>query len=452
MRALAYGARPTVAAGFFDSQKIAHTLAQAAVVFLLTVSVVAPVITISEALPWFRVEQLALIPIGFVYAWLLLAGVARPVRFNGLFVIGPIFCACILLSLFYGIFVLGHAFLYRDLYEIPKALLPVIFFTLGVEARLEEAWIRRFFDCFSIAILLVCLYAWAQWMHLEFSFRLDQVYTCGAHCDGALDHYRRVYSTLGNANALGQVMTWSISAFTLAALFRVGNRLRNLSMVIFCLVTLAMTGSRYGLLNTALAFLLIVMFSTSVKQRRRTLLAFLLVLLPVFAGTVFAVADSNQATLARFQTLRDPWHTDSFQGRIDEQWPDAAREIAESPFLGHGPAKAIFSDIITDSEYLDVLKEFGIVGFCTYLAYFVYPFRTMWSAFRRRKGNEPDLENRFPGSFLALQLGFLILVTGLVMNIGMSTFYAVPLQGFFWLWIGIGVSMVHKLDRNPASN
>lgn len=450
MRTLAYDARPAMAAGFFDSQTLAHSLAQAAVVCLLTVSIVAPVITISDALPWFRFEQLALIPLAIVYLWLLLAGVAKPVRFNAMFLIGPIFCACILLSLFYGTFVLGHPFLYRDLYEIPKALLPVVFFTLGLEARLNEVWIRRFLVCFSIAIVLVCLYAWAQWMHFGIAYQLNFIYSGGAHDDGSLAHYRRVYSTMGNPNLLGQLMTWAVATFTLGALFRVGSRLLNFCMVAICLVTLAMTGSRYGLLDTALAFLIIFLFSASVKERRMTLVAFLLVLLPVFAGIVVAVAESNQATLERFQSLRDPVHTDSFEGRIDLLWPDASKEISESPFLGHGPAKAIFSDIVTDSEYLDVLKEFGIVGFCAYLAYFIYPLLFMWRGFSFRKRSVDFPENRFPASVLALQLSFLMLVTGLVMNVGMSTFYSAPIQGFFWLWIGIGVGMVQKLFFRSA--
>lgn len=452
MRAITYTGQTGFAHEEVDSQRLSHPLIQAAVAFMLVASVVAPVVTISEALPWFRVEQLALVPIAIVYLWFLLAGLAKPVRFNGLFVIAAVYCGCILLSLFYGTFVLGHEFLVRDLYELPKALLPLIFFTIGMEARLTETWIRRILFFLAIAIILVCLYAWAQWMGLDLSYRLSAVYSGGAHDDGALAHYRRVYSTMGNPNLLGQLMTWSISMFTLAALFRVGTRLFNFFMVAICLVTLAMTGSRYGLLNTVLAFLLIFLFSASVKHRRRALLSFLAVLLPVFAGIVFIVAQSNRATLERFQSLRDPVHTDSMEGRLDALWPDAGKEISESPFLGHGPAKVIFSDIITDSEYLDVLKEFGIIGFCVYLVYFIYPFRILWKGLQWKKRFDPYFDDRFPASFLAIQLSFLMLITSLVMNVGMSTFYAAPIQGYLWLWLGIGCGIVPTIHSNGAGS
>lgn len=445
MRAVTYADHASFGREGVDPQRLSHSLIQAAIEFMLVASVLAPVITISDALPWFRVEQLALVPIAIVYLWFLLAGFAKPVRFNGLFVIAFLYCGCILLSLFYGRFVLGHEFLVRDLYELPKALLPLVFFTIGAEARLSEIWIRRILFLLALAIVLVCLYAWAQWMGLDISYRLSAVYSGGAHDDGALAHYRRVYSTMGNPNILGQLMTWSISMFTLAALFRVGSRLFNFFMVAICLVTLAMTGSRYGILTAALAFLLIFLFSASVKHRRRTLLSFLAVLLPVFAGIVFVVAQSNRATLDRLQSLGDPVHTDSMEGRLDMLWPDAKKEIVESPFLGHGPAKVIFTGIITDSEYLDVLKQFGIIGFCVYLVYFIYPLRILWKGLQWKKRFDPYFDDRFPASFLALQLALLMLITSLVMNVGMSTFYSAPLQGFLWLWIGIGCGIIPRI-------
>jgi O-antigen ligase len=433
------------------SRSIASSLAHAAVSFLLFVSVTAPVVTVSSNLPWFRVEQLALVPIGIIYLWLLMAGLAGLVRFNGLFWIAAVYCGFIFLSLFAGTFVLGHAFTYRDFYEIPKALFPVVFFVIGLEAALSERAIGRILRIFAAAIVPVCLYAWAQWMDLGISRALGHLYSGGAHDEGALAHYRRVFSTTGNPNILGQLMTWAIAAFTLALLLRVGNRIANLFLVLACLVTLAMTGSRYGLIDTGLVLILIVGLSFSVKHRRRTLLALLIVLLPVFIWITIAVARTNQATLDRFQTLSNPLQADSLRGRLDDLWPDANKEFFSSPLLGHGPAKTIFSDIVTDSEYLDVLKEFGILGFLVYLGYFIYPLRYLWRGLKYTSRLGAAFDLRLPATVWALHFSFVVLITGLVMNIGMSTFYSAPLQGFFWLWIGIGVSAARKI-ANEAPN
>jgi O-antigen ligase len=427
-------------------RRIAPYLAHLTVAGLVFVSITAPVVTVSSALPWFRVEQLALLPIGFVYLWLLMAGIAGPVRFNALFLIGTVYSLCIVLSLLFGTFVLQHTFLYRDLYEIPKALLPVAFFTLGLEARLSETAIRRVLGFFSVAMLLVCLYAWAQWMDLGISGRLSVYYSGGEHIEGALAHYRRVYSTMGNPNLLGQLLTWAVAAFTLAALFRLGNRLYNFLLAFACLITLAMTGSRYGLLNTGLGLVLIFFLAVSVKRRRGAVLALLVVLLPIFGWITITVASSNRATLDRFQTLRNPLHTDSLRDRLDDLWRDAGNEFLQSPLFGHGPAKAIFTDVFTDSEYLDVLKEFGLLGFFAYFAYFIYPFRHLWRGLKYTRWCDPLLEIQLPATFWALRLSFIMLVTALVMNIGMSTFYNQLLQGFFWIWMGIGVSVVRTIS------
>ncbi|MBZ5502959.1 MAG: O-antigen ligase family protein [Acidobacteriia bacterium] len=414
---------------------------------MVCLSVTAPVITVSSALPWFRIEQLALPAIVLSYLWLLLVGEARPVRPNWMFLIGVVYAICVSVSLLYGWVFLGHTVIVRDLYEIPKVFFPVVFFMLGLETDLTESSLRKLLGYFSLAMILVCLYAWAQWMDIGVSHTLANFYSGGAHDEGSLSHYRRVYSTMGNPNVLGQLMTWAIAGFTLAALLGVGNRLLNLVMTLACLVTLAMTGSRYGLLDTGAALGLLILLPSIFRGRRRASLALLLVLLPLFAGVVLFVAKSNRATGDRLQTLRNPLTTDSLSDRVNDLWRDAGEEFIESPFLGHGPAKTIFSGIFTDSEYLDVLKEFGGIGFLVYLAYYVYPARVLWKGLRRTAKSEPELESRIPATFWALHLSFIMTITALIMNIGMSSFYNLPLQGFLWMWMGIGAAAARSLAR-----
>jgi O-antigen ligase len=443
------GAKELSLAGTSPSHWIARSLSQGCLIFLLVASVLAPVVTVSDSLPWFRVEQLALLPIGLGYLWLLLAGYVRPPRFNWLFVIAPAYCFCILLSTFYGSFVLGHEFLVRDLFEVPKALLPTLFFIFGLGAAPSEKWIRRLLGWLAASAGLVCTYAFAQWLNLGIANQLNQIYSGGFHDDGSLAHYRRVYSTMGNPNLLAQLMTWIIPIFAVAMLFRVGNQVRNCLVVLICLAALAMTGSRYGLLDTALALALIFLLTAPFPRRRKTLITFLLALVPLFAGVIYLVANSNQATLDRFLTLSDPSQTDSFRQRADDIWPEARAQFFQSPVLGHGPAKVIFSDVVTDSEYLDVLKEFGVVGFAAYLAYLCYPLWLLWGGLKCAIRSRVMVE-QLRGSYLLLQVAFIMLVTAFVMNIGMSTFYGEPIQGYLWLWLGLGAGMAERFQSGAA--
>ena len=55
------------------------------------------------------------------------------------------------------------------------------------------------------------------------------------------------------------------------------------------------------------------------------------------------------------------------------------------------------------------------------------------------------LEERIPVTFTVLRLSFVMTVMAIIMNIGMSTFYNAPLQGFLWLWMGVGASAARTI-------
>jgi O-antigen ligase len=177
-----------------------------------------------------------------------------------------------------------------------------------------------------------------------------------------------------------------------------------------------------------------------------------LFLAPLFGLAIFVVATSNQKTLARYQTLQNPLTTDSLRDRLDNLWLDAGQEIARSPILGHGPFKAYFTGIITDSEFLDVLKEFGVFGFLFYLAYFLFPLFLVWRGMRAGQRAGRGLEERIPATFLTMRLSFVIIITALAMNVGMSTFYNAILQGFLFLWMGLGVRAAKTIGSFSSGN
>jgi len=385
-----------------------------------------------------RAEQL-LVPLFIgVYGLLLLTGYARPIRWNPLFVAASVFCICILLSIWYGSAALGHTVIVADYYELPKVWLPVIFFTIGYEAELSESSLKTLLNWFTAVILLVCLYAWAQWMNLDVTVELNKLYSSGNH-DDVLKSVRRVYSTMGNANVLGELLVWAVIAFILRALSQAESMVKNLAVASACMVTLAMTASRYAILNTVLGIGLMfappAAFGPKGIQRKGVLL----VLVPAFLIVILAVAISNPRTSDRFKTLQNPLQVDSLRERLDDTWVDATDAFVRSPIVGNGPAKAIFADVFTDSEYLDILKKYGLIGFIPYYFYFLIPIYLCWKGLRAsRQGDPAIIGGRFSATLLTLRLGFLMGVTAAVMSIGMSTFNTPLLQSFLWLWLGVG--------------
>jgi hypothetical protein len=436
-----------------DSLRLREWLAQISVIALICVSVTAPSILISQSLPYFRIEQLLLPLVFAIYAWLLLAGIARPVGFNGMFIIGFFYCACNAVSIWYGADIIGHTVILRDFYELPKVWLPVIFFTLTYEAALSEASLRRLIPCFSLAILPVCFYAWAQFTGLSFTYRLNSLYSTGGHIDQALQYAQRVYSTMGNPNVLGELMTWSVVLFILAAVFRVGSRWWNMLVAAACLITLAMTGSRFGLLTASIGILFLFLLVSSSRRGGLARMAFLFLLIPVLAWTYQTVATSNRRTIERYQTLRNPLKIDSLRQRLDDVWQDEWRDFTQSPFVGHGPAKSFYTQGFADSEYLGVLREKGLIGMAVFLAYYLYPLVLIQRGERAARHFGGSFEEQAPATALSIHFGLILVVLALIMDLGMSTFYSPFLQGFLWMWLGVGArsaARARELIFSPA--
>jgi O-antigen ligase len=417
---------------------------------LMCLSIVAPVMRFTADF-WMKVDILLLPVVAVVYLWMLLTGLARPVRLNSLMIVAPVFATCIFISLVYGTKVLGHALWTSDLFDVVKPFLPVAFFTLAYEAELSESSLRVLLTALLFSAVLICIYAYGQWFDLGFTYALQPFYSGGLHDEGSLAHYRRVYSTISNPNFLGMLMTWLIAAFSLGALFRVGSRLCNLALLLGSIAVLAMTGSRYGFIDTAFALVLLFFLPAPTEKsavRRKTTL---LLAVPVLLGGVLLVATTNKATLDRFQMLETPEKERSLRLRLDGLWRDAGELFLQSPLFGHGPAKSIFGDVFTDSEYLMVLKEYGLLGIVPYFCYFLLPLAMVWKGLRGVKDFGEALEREWPATYWALCASFILIVTALVMNVGMSTYFNLSLMAFLWMWMGIGASCARRLESASLS-
>ena len=407
---------------------------------MVFVSITAPAIVLSPSLPYFKTEQLLIPVVVAVYVWLLLAGVARPIRLNGMFLVGLAYCLCNIISITYGSTVLGHPVNVRDYYELPKVWLPVAYFTIAYEAELSETGLRRLMAWFSLAALLVCFYAWGQFLSLGFTYKLNPYYSSGGHIDLALKFARRVYGTVGNANALGALMTWCVVLFVLAILLRIGSRLHYGLVAFACLVTLIMTGSRYGIATLALGLVLIFSPGSLAARRNLPKLGIALLVIPLVVWTYLAVSGSNTRTLERYQTLSNPLQVDSLRERLDQLWPMAWADFSKSPLVGHGPGKSFLwgRGGYIDSEYLDVLRGTGIIGFLVFFAYYLYPQYLIRKGQRAARCLDTPQWERLPANRMVIQATFIMGVLALIMNLGMSTFGTLFLQGFLWLWLGIG--------------
>jgi hypothetical protein len=422
--------------------KMTKVLGEAGLILIFCVAVLAPALTLNPNWPQVRTETMMMVLYAMAYAALHFTGLAKPVRFHAFYIIGALFSLSVGFSLVYGTMILNHPLSYRDYFEIPKCWLPVFFFTIAYEAELTERGLNRALNYFAWAVTLVCLFGWGQFLNLGIAARLTPLYTDMGHNYSGLLRYGRIFSTMGNPNALGQLMSWCMSVYVLAFLFGVGSRARKLFVSAMCVATVALTSSRYGLLACAGGLLIAMAFGLFARRRGWKLIGlfFLVgVLIPVFGEA----QRSSYWASHRFEQLRNPLQVDSLRGRLDFLWIEAGDYFLSSPWVGHGPAKTVFESVYTDSEYLDILKYYGIVGFLCYLAYFFWPLLEMLRGLRSLRFLSPDLEERLGANLLVLRAGFAIFCLALFMNVGEFTFYNLPLLGFVWLWGGLAVRAAH---------
>ncbi len=251
---------------------------------------------------------------------------------------------------------------------------------------------------------------------------------------------------MGNPNVLGQLMVLCSLLFLLAILHGVGNRLLYTVLCLSCVITLVMTGSRFGLLLFASGLLMTLILVFYSGRREVAKLAILVLFVPIFAWTYQTVATSNRRTLERYETLRNPLEIDSLRQRVDQLWKDEWKDFTESPVVGHGPAKSVFTLGYTDSEYLEVLRGFGLLGLVIFLGYFGVPLYQIVSYLRKARRNSIRLSAMSPATTACAHFGLLLGILALIMNIPMSTFYNPFLQGFIWLWLGIAVTAARQIS------
>jgi hypothetical protein len=434
--------------------RVGRSILQNCLIALVCVSILAPPIPSGGTFPFLRMEEASLPILFLIYAWLLMAGWVPTFRINGMFFIGILFSFCILLSTWYGAVVLEQNVVIRDFYEIPKLWFPVVFFTMGCETNFTQRGLGRLIYAYGFAIALICVYAWAQWIGLPFTQTLNGYYSAGVH-DEALYLTKRVYSTMANPNVLGLLLSWAVVCFTLNLLAKQGNRFLNGLFLLSATVTIAMTASRYSVLMAAAGIVLALVLSFSgpsyANRKRVKQFSLLIAFLPVVALVAFLVVQTNPHAISRYEELKHPGQVDSLRERVDDLWLDALADFGRSPLVGFGPAKVRFGGIVTDSEYLDVLKQFGLVGFAVYISFFLYPLYFLWNGVRAAKRVPLSLEPQLRTDILVVRFTFITLLLVLLINIGASTFYSLFLQGFLWLWFGIGVGSARTVSDTVAT-
>src|SRR4029077_12823973 len=114
--------------------------------------------------------------------------------------------------------------------------------------------------------------------------------------------------------------------------------------------------------------------------------------------------------------------------------------------------KSFYTSGFSDSEYLGVLREKGLLGFFVFLGYYLYPLFLLGKGERYALRQDSELAVNMPATLVVLHATMLMGVLALVMNLGMATFYSPFLQGFLWLWLGLGARCAMTIRASQSQD
>ncbi|MCE5223311.1 O-antigen ligase family protein [bacterium] len=243
---------------------------------------------------------------------------------------------------------------------------------------------------------------------------------------------KRAFSFLGSPNAFAG---YSLLVTPIALGFFFQKNLSPGKKAGFLLITLCLVGGLFSTLTRAawLAFIpAMILFGIFIKQTKW------MVTLVILMIGLMALSPSVQKRFSNF--FSDQYQKKSEIGGRTYRWDLAWSLVEDRPLLGRGPAgfggaaayrAQAFSGLYVDNYYLEILSNYGFLGFFAFLWLILEILRNI-GVFARKSHPEDQ----------PIQYGILAGIVGFLLhNVAENLWEVVPLSIIFWLIIGISKSL-----------
>lgn len=334
-------------------------------------------------------------------------------------------------SILHGKFSQGVQIGYKDFVEIIRVGSYLIIILLFSNVKPTENKFRKFLWAINILFLNSALIGLFQYYGI---LSLDSI-TAPLYSSARLWHVNtRMFGTFVNPNTYGTFISIGITLAVSLLFFEKKKSLKAGAFVIFLILfwTLVLTESRTALI-TLFAGLFVFVFVYNIWTKGdviasiKSLTAFII----VFAA-LFAVMSS--ALIDRFSTILNIMEDVSWQMRLFA-WYINIKLFLQSWVFGYGPAFHQYTPTV-DSDYILILRRYGVVGFISYLTLYIHPIRL---AFRNLKGS--SIYTYFKIFMIS---SFVIVLIG---NITNSLFHEMQFMNFWAVMIGI----LYSINSNISS-
>lgn len=401
------------------------------VAFLLFASILLPPVTALPGLPDIRVEELFFF---LLFPLLLLRKSKKDYDpflkyfFYALLAFG----AAVFVSIYYGKFVLGVPLSLSDHFELLKVF--KLFVVVLVISRLNLSQ-KNIYILLYVIVFSFLLSAVIGLMQFYGILGFDQITAPFYAAERIYDVHNRMMGTFYNPNTYGTALTIG-AIVSLGLLFyekKASRRIFLFLTVILLAFSIALTQSRTAVVVVLFAFTLITLLNFIRKQFSvKNLLIILIVTTIVLLGITGLLADQ---ILVRFMALGDISEDMSWKMRL-LAWYLNLTLFSESILLGWGPAKMIHTTIV-DSEYILILRRYGLIGFSFYILLYFIPL--LRSYMIQKMGGIKELIG---------QIVFVSTTVFLIANITNPLFHEIQFMDLWALLLGIFFAVSLNSENN----
>lgn len=340
----------------------------------------------------------------------------------------------IIFSINYGKYFLGVPTSLNDYFEVLKVIKFFIAVFIVSRLNLTNDDIYKLLYVIIFSFILSAVIGLMQFYGILGFERITAPYYA---MDRIYDIHNRMMGTFFNPNTYGTALTIGV-VVVLALSFYEKNYRKKTGLIAIAVIlsfTIALTQSRTAVVVLFMAIILLTALNFIKKQFT---VKHLLIIIGVFTVLMLVIVSLlADQILTRFMTLGEIGEDMSFQMRL-LAWYLNLTIFSESMVFGWGPAKLIHTTIV-DSEYILILRRYGIVGFSIYiLVYFIPLIRAF--VLQKMKGIREIMG----------QIIFTATFVFLIGNITNPLFHEIQYMGMWAILIGMffAIPLIVENDTN----
>ena len=345
-----------------------YTKNELIIIILLALIILFPRIKTGSFLPDVRLDFFYITMIFFVYFMQNCIKEGKLVyKRSPLYIWFFVYMITVYLSITFAVIFKGQTLSLRDFMEFIKVL--QYFFVFFIAFNLSNVNINKVIIASVLMLWMSAIFGFFQRYNiLGVNIWLTPFYTSEHHLG---DVTARIIGTTANPNEFGLLMIIAIMLTFSLVLLLPGLKVKIFYFISFLLFStvLLFTLSRTSMICVVLGISYIIIFKyPRTVGMKKTIINIIPVIIVIIISAFILFAFVPDTLLHRMSYIGDRYYDMSWAVRL-HIWEENFNIFLGSPVFGWGPGKASMSQVL-DSEWLLLLRRYGIVGVTVFVAWF----------------------------------------------------------------------------------